>query len=222
MKASRLYQNLHPPTPKEAFFVRKSSALIIESVVSRLLFVVVFWDFLQKAVQGTTVYQNDVIDSSLVSLLQLTDCQKTLRSAGLRGGLVMHYKDKCLQTHRKHVIGAGAGMIMVRNKHWTQEAERREILKIVLMMLVIKASQRQVCLLVSPVVDQTSWPCHELTQPQTPESRTVYLSQQHIRHTEKTGIPDLSTSISNTILIPSGSKEAASFACLSFGPNRGP
>lgn len=120
MKASRLYQNLHPPPPKEAFSPRKSSALIIESVVSSLLFVAVFWDFLQIASQGTTVYQNDVIDSSLVSLLQLTDCQKTLRSAGLRGGLVMHYKDKCLQTRRKHVVATSVGMILVRNKPWTQ------------------------------------------------------------------------------------------------------
>lgn len=90
-----------------------------------------------------------------------------------------------------------------------------------MLMLVIKASQRQVFLLVDHVVNQTSWPHHELTQPQTPQYRTVYLSQQHIRHRE-TGSPDLSTSISNTILIPSGSKEAASFACLLLGPNRRP
>lgn len=59
-------------------------------------------------------------------------------------------------------------------------------------------------------------PHHELTHPQ---QRTVYFPAVHQTDRE-TASPDLSISISNTVLIPSGSKEAASFASLSLETDR--
>lgn len=81
---------------------------------------------------------------------------------------------------------------------------------------LIKASRRRALLLVDHGVE--SKPHRELAPAlKMPPHRSVRLSQRHIRREENGGSPDLSTYIRNTILIPSGSKEAASFACLSLG-----
>lgn len=81
---------------------------------------------------------------------------------------------------------------------------------------LIKASRRRALLLVDHGVE--SKPDRELAPAlKMPPHRSVRLSQRHIRREENGASPDLSTYIRNTILIPSGSKEAASFACLSLG-----
>lgn len=59
------------------------------------------------------------------------------------------------------------------------------------------------------------------TNPASDSSEQCCISFPAVHQTDRETLsPDLSTSISNTILIPSGSKEAASFASLSLGRNR--
>lgn len=147
----------------------------------------------------------------------------------------MHYKDNWSQTHGKHVIAANTDMIVEGNEKqiakqveeaqpvsyrggdW--EKERKQKLQ---KMMKWWCWWSKCCNSKWSI----SWPYSDSDRlswrdPASDSTAERCISFPAVHQTDReTGSPDLSTSISNTVLIPSGSKKTASFASLSLWRNR--
>ena len=236
MKASRLYQSLPPrQLPRKYFLSEKISFNYWERGFK---FISVFRDFLQMAVQGAVVHIKMILlILTCFHCCKQTDCQKPqICCLQRRCSRCITKTTVCRHTHThgKHVTAAkhrydsGRKLETNRNGRWrhstylTKLAEERRF-KVHKDDDAVDQSFAEAGVLINWTHGESDLVALPWTNPASDSSEQCCISFPAVHQMDRETLsPDLSTSISNTILIPSGSKEAASFASLSLGRNRRP